>query len=900
MSINRVATTLGLFAWVCWSLGGCSGGSATTPQATATPSAIPATETQPSATATQPPATPTATAVPVCGDGRLARDEGCDDGDTADGDGCSQTCQVEFLYTCLGEPSVCSADPAECGDGRIHPSEGCDDGGTEGGDGCSADCQVEPLYTCRSQPSQCTLLPAVCGDGLIHPDEDCDDHNPIGGDGCSEGCEVEDFYVCAGQPSGCELVPVDCGDGEVHPLEQCDDGEANSDEDPDACRTDCTLPSCGDGVLDEGEQCDDGPANSDTAPGACRTDCKPARCGDGVPEGAEQCDDGDENSNVTPDACRTDCKPARCGDGITDAAEGCDAGPNNSDIIPDACRVDCSKAGCGDGIIDTGETCDDGDDNSDTLPGACRLSCQLPTCGDGIIDPLEECDDGPGNVDGLLGACNTGCQVALEYEKVVTVSAAGAAIAGSFEALDRRMWDEAASCRVRFDGRIHNVTHVERTEIGYFLDFQGLSAWDGDADGYAYIALEPGVRAALATSKRLSAVDKLILKDRAQSEEVSKTPLAVDVFCSRRNPYALTGRFGADGLATVGSFDATFAAAVDRAADCKVRLDDRLFDTPHVEYDDYLLRLDVTGLGEARLNASEAYVSVEIAAGVHSRYAVLTRRGNVNQVYYKDLNLAGEVDWTYAPVEVLCADRYAPVLTMAQGGTVVAGSGFLDLMDQLVDEGRRCKARFDNRVTTPSHIEHGDGYIRMDLMNQHAYNDGADAVTYIDLDLDTRAGIGAVFRRGLDTVIPKPTLEQLPSQGSAQVGFEVDVLCEHDPAWVQTYGMSASGADTLGSWTDFYNLVTTQAVECRLATEGQIGDPVLVEYTTGQLLFDYHGLAAYAGGRDAYALHFMARESQSSRAGSYRRGSPQEVYKRDRAQASLSAVSPVDVRAFCR
>jgi len=32
--------------------------------------------------------------------------------------------------------------------------------------------------------------------------------------------------------------------------EECDDGLHNSDSEPDACRTDCTLPRCGDGVCD--------------------------------------------------------------------------------------------------------------------------------------------------------------------------------------------------------------------------------------------------------------------------------------------------------------------------------------------------------------------------------------------------------------------------------------------------------------------------------------------------------------------------------------------------------------------------------------------------------------------------------------------------------------------------
>ena len=40
--------------------------------------------------------------------------------------------------------------------------------------------------------------------------------------------------------------------------ESCDDGLLNDDLTPDACRTDCSLPTCGDGTRDSSEACDDG------------------------------------------------------------------------------------------------------------------------------------------------------------------------------------------------------------------------------------------------------------------------------------------------------------------------------------------------------------------------------------------------------------------------------------------------------------------------------------------------------------------------------------------------------------------------------------------------------------------------------------------------------------------
>ncbi|MBU1509426.1 hypothetical protein KKD52_03605 [Myxococcota bacterium] len=42
-----------------------------------------------------------------CGNGRLEVIEDCDDGNTADGDGCDGGCTVETGWTCAGDPSVC-------------------------------------------------------------------------------------------------------------------------------------------------------------------------------------------------------------------------------------------------------------------------------------------------------------------------------------------------------------------------------------------------------------------------------------------------------------------------------------------------------------------------------------------------------------------------------------------------------------------------------------------------------------------------------------------------------------------------------------------------------------------------------------------------------------------------
>jgi cysteine-rich repeat protein len=117
---------------------------------------------------------------PFCGDGVVDPDEGCDDANNEDGDGCSSVCVVEPF----------------CGDGVVDPDEECDDANDVDGDGCSSICVVE----------------VSCGDGVVDPDEGCDDGNVADGDGCSSICAVEAGSVCVGNLSSCFLVAVQSED----------------------------------------------------------------------------------------------------------------------------------------------------------------------------------------------------------------------------------------------------------------------------------------------------------------------------------------------------------------------------------------------------------------------------------------------------------------------------------------------------------------------------------------------------------------------------------------------------------------------------------------------------------------------------------------------------------------
>jgi uncharacterized repeat protein (TIGR02543 family) len=164
---------------------------------------------------------------------------------------------------------------------------------------------------------------------------------PIGGTLIGQ-IEVQGEFLRDRQEGVIRIVPPPpvCGDGVVAGDEECDDGAANSDAEPNACRTDCRLPSCGDGVVDDGEECD----SADQA--ACTPDCRlipvvEPVCGNGILEPGEECDDGAANSDTSPNACRRNCRRPYCGDGVLDDGEACDDGALTGDPDLSRCLPNC-------------------------------------------------------------------------------------------------------------------------------------------------------------------------------------------------------------------------------------------------------------------------------------------------------------------------------------------------------------------------------------------------------------------------------------------------------------------------------------------------------------------------------------------------------------------------------
>ena len=335
-----------------------------------------------------------------CGDGAVLIPERCDDGNTAEGDGCSATCVEEPGWLCTGAPSTCEFfGEGTCGDGTVNPGEDCDAAGETGA--CDFDCTF-----------------ALCGDSRVNMmrGETCDDGNLTDGDGCSSMCQVES---------------VGCGNGACDPDETCT-----------GCPLDCAdAPRCrecldmdGDGFTDSacgGPDCNDFDIsiNPDATEVPCNRvdeDCNPATVDaldvDGDLSSCNyDCDDEDPSrSPLFFERCGNgiddDCNPATSDVGDNDGdGFACDADCNDFDAtVCPTCPEICANIiddDCDPSTLDLfdadgdGSSCnlDCADDDSAVFPG------QPEICSNGVDD---DCD--PSTIDLFDGdmdgdACDTDC-----------------------------------------------------------------------------------------------------------------------------------------------------------------------------------------------------------------------------------------------------------------------------------------------------------------------------------------------------------------------------------------------------------------------------------------------------------------------------------------------------------
>ncbi len=339
----------------------------------------------------------------TCGNGKLDPGETCDDSNFFSGDGCSGTCSkancpavctVEANYTCgtVGQNCIFTPPPppVQCGNGKRETGEGCDDGNTKGGDGCSSVCAIETGWKCNADNTPCVAK--QCGDGFLAGTELCDDGIVNTTSGCTPSCTIAPNATCPA--SGGLCLPMKCGDGLVTGTETCD---SNLNDGKHGCSTSCQLLTgwvcplagapctevCGDGIVVGNEQCDE---TADVA--CCSASCKlkpgfvcdPSKpthsqdaksyCGNGqvngpsnsasTVRGSEQCDDG----NILPfDGCSPTCSnEPLCGT------------TNTYNTPPTTVANYQCFAHCGDGLVLPPEACDDGNTvNGDGCDSNCKV-----------------------------------------------------------------------------------------------------------------------------------------------------------------------------------------------------------------------------------------------------------------------------------------------------------------------------------------------------------------------------------------------------------------------------------------------------------------------------------------------------------------------------------------------
>jgi cysteine-rich repeat protein len=197
---------------------------------------------------------PAARSAGICGDGTVDGGEQCDDGNTADGDCCSATCQYE------ADGSACPDDGSVCTDDRCDATGVCGHPAGNGGTEC------RPVGGPCDAAEQCSGTSPDCpADVLRSPTEPC---RPVAG-----ACDLPE--TCTGGSSECpadahQAPGTPCPDDGVSCTTDACDAAGSCTHQPDDTR-------CADGVACTSERCDSA-----------------AGCVFAAASGGTPCSDGDE------------------------------------------------------------------------------------------------------------------------------------------------------------------------------------------------------------------------------------------------------------------------------------------------------------------------------------------------------------------------------------------------------------------------------------------------------------------------------------------------------------------------------------------------------------------------------------------------------------------------------
>ncbi|MEE2789848.1 MAG: DUF4215 domain-containing protein [Myxococcota bacterium] len=331
----------------------------------------------------------------ACDDGNDDNDDGCDDqcrfsglepGAACDPDARVPQCRVDAYCGATNQGAVCVL--VECGNGRREGNEACDDGNTVDGDGCTDECQLSPTNAVHEpdSPDDPMILPLQLGGGRVVFFLDAVE--------VAQPADEDFFVIQTGEGEGGparihldNLAATGCGrlqPGEGPSLDKpgevsfaiypyIDDGEGN-------LVVDTANPLAVDKIfrMDGRNSCASGEVNlSASSKYLIKTFSETDRAGGPfwlqVRLQPENLDAG------------SGCEPA---DGIRACLDGyCDAGAVGGPV--------CVSHRCGDGIVGPNEDCDD--QNVDEDDG-CSSLCSFRPLGIGRqcipFDPIKTCIEG--------------------------------------------------------------------------------------------------------------------------------------------------------------------------------------------------------------------------------------------------------------------------------------------------------------------------------------------------------------------------------------------------------------------------------------------------------------------------------------------------------------------------